>query len=161
MRPKRGGVGRAILSAIGIVILGNLCMLTVAILTGSWEFYKSGWQMQIFLVSWGLCLIMYVTSSIWMLIPIGPVIGAGVILAYCQLTGNWHHLSFLWLFEAWVAIGSIMVPILLARQKRLGRGLSRLIALLLSIVSIALIIIVGLFVGVDRLIVDLGRIIMP
>lgn len=142
--PPRRGVGRAILGAIGVVAVGNLCMLTVAIPTGWWEIFGVGWPIEIFLVSLGLCVTMYVASSIWMVIPTGVISGTGVLLTYCSLTGNWHHWVFLWLFEAWIVIGSICAPIWLARRKDQARKLSRLIALLTGISSVALILIVAL-----------------
>jgi len=150
----RGGAGTAILGAILLVIIGNLCMLTVAKLTGHWQIFEQGWPIEIFFVSWGLCVIMYTTFSVWMLIPIGSTLGTGILLTYCSLTGNWDHWSFLWLFEVWIVIISVVVAIGLARRKRLARGLSRPLALLFSLVSIAGVIGVALSVG-------LGRVVMP
>ncbi len=150
----RGGAGTAILGAILLVIIGNLCMLTVAKLTGHWQIFEQGWPIEIFFISWGLCVIMYVTSSVWMLIPIGSTLGTGILLTYCLFTGNWDQWSFLWLFEVWTVGISVVIAIWLARYKRLARGLSRLLALLLSLVSIAGVIGVALNVG-------LGRVVMP
>jgi serine/threonine protein kinase len=150
----RGGAGMPILGAILLVIIGNLCMLTVAKLTGHWQIFEQGWPIEIFFVSWGLCVIMYTTFSVWMLIPIGSTLGTGILLTYCSLTGNWDHWSFLWLFEVWIVIISVVVAIGLARRKRLARGLSRPLALLFSLVSIAGVIGVALSVG-------LGSVVMP
>ena len=158
---RRGSVGMAIMGAIGLMVLGNVCMLTIALPTNFWEIYGRGWPIQIFLASWGLCIIMYVASSIWMLIPIGPVFVTGIILAYCQLTGNWEDWSFLWLFEVWSAVISVFTPIFLARNRRLVRGLSRFLAILLSLASIAAIIFVALSVGAGGLIRILSDMIIP
>jgi hypothetical protein len=160
-REKRGNVGLAILGAIGIVAIGNACMLTIAIPTNFWEFWETGWPIQIFLASWGLCAIMYIASSIWMLIPIGPVFVSGVLLAYSEITGNWDHWDFFGLIEAWVVIISVCTPIFLSGNKRFARVLSRLFAILLSLASIASIIFVSLGIGLGSLVVDWGNVIMP
>jgi tRNA A-37 threonylcarbamoyl transferase component Bud32 len=150
---RRGNVGLAVLGAIGLLVFANLCMLTVAFPTGFWEIYDLGWSIQIFLVGWGLCIIMYVASSIWMLIPTGLVLAVGGLLAYSQLTDNWNHWSFSWLFLVWVAIISVFTPIFVSKSKGLARGLSRLLAILLSLASILSIIFVGVSVGMGGIIV--------
>ena len=161
-RPRaRGRVGAAVLGALGLLAISNLCMLTMAAPTGLWDVYERGWTMEIFLVAWGLCIIMYVTSSIWMLLPIGVILGTGALLAYSSLTGSWSHWSFLWLFETWIIAGSIVLPIVLARGKDKARGLARALALFLSLVSIAWIIVVGVIVGVGSLISGLISLILP
>jgi tRNA A-37 threonylcarbamoyl transferase component Bud32 len=150
---RRGNVGLAVLGAIGLLIFANLCMLTVAFPTGFWEIYDLGWPIQIFLVGWGLCIIMYVASSIWMLIPAGLVLAVGGLLAYSQLTDNWDHWGFSWLFLVWVAIISVFTPIFVSKSKSLARGLSRLLAILLSLASILAIIFVGAGVGIGGIII--------
>jgi tRNA A-37 threonylcarbamoyl transferase component Bud32 len=157
----RGRVGVAILGALGLLAISNLCMLTMAAPTGLWDIYERGWTIEIFLVAWGLCIIMYVASSIWMLLPVGVILGTGALLAYSSLTGNWGHWSFLWLFETWIIAGSIVLSIALARGKNNARGLSRALALFLSLVSIAWIIVVGVIVGVGSLISSLISLILP
>jgi hypothetical protein len=100
--------------------------------------------MQLFLVSLGLCFVMWVTSSIWMLIPTGILFGTGILLTYSSLTGNWRHWIFLWAFQVCFIIGSIWVSVSLARPEDRARKLSRLIAGLLGISSVALILFVAL-----------------
>jgi len=139
VRPKRGRVaGQAVLGAIGIIAIGNLVMLIVSLPTGWWLF-EHGWPIQIFLVSLGLCTIMWATSSIWMLIPTGIISGTGVLLAYSSLTGNWRQWVFLWFFQLWIVVGSVAMPIWLAKRKDKARQLSRLVALLIGISSVMLI----------------------
>jgi len=136
-------VGRAILNAIGVVTISNLVMLMVSLPTGWWLF-EHGWPMQLFLVSLGLCFVMWVTSSIWMLIPTGILFGTGILLTYSSLTGNWRHWIFLWAFQVCFIVGSIWVSVSLARPEDRARKLSRLIAGLLGISSVALILFVAL-----------------
>jgi serine/threonine protein kinase len=136
-------VGRAILNAIGVVTISNLVMLMVSLPTGWWLF-EYGWPMQLFLVSLGLCFVMWATSSIWMLIPTGILSGTGILLTYSSLTGNWRHWIFLWAFQVCFIVGSIWVSVSLARPEDRARKLSRLIAGLIGISSAALILFVAL-----------------
>ena len=145
---KRGGVGLAVLGATVLVAVGNLCMLMVELPTGQWHIFERGWPIELFLVSWGLCVVMYVSSSIWMLFPVGLALGTGMLMAYSSVTGNWQHWDFLWIFEVWVVVSSFVVPAFLARRKSLARALSRLLAVLLSLVSIGWIVGVGWVVSV-------------
>ena len=152
---RDSGVGLTILGAIGLLLAGNSCMLTLAAPLDFWAIYEDGWPIELFLVCLGLFGIMYATSSIWLLIPAGIVLGNGLIFTYCVLTQNWEHWLFLWIFELWIVIGSVWVPIWLARNKSLARGVSRLVALTGGLLSIGAIAVVGVVVGVGELLVSL------
>jgi hypothetical protein len=143
VKPERGKVIRAILGAIGIVAVCNSMMLMVSLPTNWWALFEHGWPMQLFLVSLGLCLVMWATSSIWMLIPTGIVFGTGILLTYCSLTGNWDQWVFLWVFQLWIVAGSVAIPIWLTRRKEQARHLSRPIALLMGISSAVLVSIIA------------------
>lgn len=132
-RRRRGSVATAILGAIGLVLLGNLGMLSLSASTGWWSLYAKGWPVELFLVSWGLCLIMYVASSIWLLIPVGIIFGTGSVIAYCAFTGHWDYWGFLWLLQVWVVFVSIAAPIVLARNKKLARWASRFLSVLIGL----------------------------
>jgi serine/threonine protein kinase len=151
VKPERRKVGLAALSAILIVAVCNSMMLMVSLPTDWWALFEYGWPIEIFLVSLGLCLIMWVTSSIWMLIPIGIISGTGILLTYCSLTDKWDQWVFLWVFELWIILGSIWMPIWLARRKDLALRLSRSIAGLIGILSISLIPIIGFVAAVRSL----------
>ena len=100
---------------------------------------------------------MYVTSSIWMLIPSGIVFGTGVLMAYSALTNDWDQWVFLWICQVWVLILSVFVPIWLAKNRRLASGVSRLIAIVGGLLSLALIGGTGALVGVGTVIGDLVK----
>ncbi|MBN1975903.1 MAG: serine/threonine protein kinase [Anaerolineae bacterium] len=148
---RERGRGLVVPGAIGIVLVGNGCMLTLATLLNFWQIFEVGWPIEIFLVSLALFGIMYVFSSVWMLIPAGIVFGTGLILAYCSLTNNWEHWIFLWVFEVLIVVLSIWVPVWLAGSKRLAQGLSRLIALVGGLLSVGLIVGIGVITGVGSL----------
>jgi serine/threonine protein kinase len=152
----RGNAGLAVPGAIGIVLVGNGCMLTLATLLDFWRIFQVGWPIEIFLASLALFGIMYVVSSVWMLIPAGIVLGTGMILTYCSLTGNWEHWIFLWVFELLIVILSIWIPIWLAGNKRLAQGMGRLVAIAGGLLSLAMIVGIGMVVGVGSLVSSLA-----
>jgi len=159
--PERRRGGAAVLGAFWILIIGNLCMLSAAIPTGTWSVYRFGWPIEILLLAWALSAVMHITSSIWLFIPAGLVFGTGMLLVYSQWTGNWEAWGILWLFEVWIAAISIGLPILLHKYRHLSRFLARLLALLMSLASIAMILVIGLRVGLDGLLLDLIGKIVP
>ncbi|MBN1813689.1 MAG: serine/threonine protein kinase [Anaerolineae bacterium] len=150
-----GGAGLAVLGAIGIVFIGNSCMLSIAVPLDFWDIFEYGWPIELFLVTLALFGIMYVTSSIWMLIPSGIIFGTGVLMMYSSLTNDWDQWVFLWICQAWVLILSIFVPVWLARNRRLAGGLSRLIAIVGGLLSLGLIVGTGALIGVGSLVGDL------
>jgi serine/threonine-protein kinase len=153
---KRANAGLAVPGAIGIVLVGNGCMLTLATLLNFWQIFEVGWPIEIFLASLALFGIMYVFSSVWMLVPAGIVFGTGTILAYCSLTDNWEHWIFLWVFEVLIVIFSIWTPIWLAANKRLAQGVSRLIALAGGFLSVVFIVGIGVITGVGSLLASVA-----
>jgi len=153
---RRRGRGLAVPGAIGIVLIGNGCMLTLATLLNFWQIFEVGWPIEIFLVSLALFGVMYVFSSVWMLIPAGITLGTGAILTYCSLTDNWDHWVFLWVFEVLIVVLSIWIPIWLAGSERLAQGLSRLIALGGGLVSAMLIVGISVITGVGSLITSVA-----
>jgi serine/threonine protein kinase len=151
------GLGLTILGALGIVLTGNTCMLTMAIPFSWWDIYEAGWPIELFLVSLGLFAIMYTTSSIWMLIPAGLVFGTGLLMTYSALADDWVVWEFMWLCQVWVVIGAIGVPIWLARNKRLARGTSRLVSLAGGLLSIGMMILIAAVLGGVGLLDSLAR----
>ena len=109
-------VGRAIVQAVGLLLLGNTAALTVAALTDRWSLFVSGWPVELLLVGLGLCSIMKAASCIWLLIPIGILLGNGLILSYTTLTFRWQQWRFLWPFELWLVLCVVGVTLWLARR---------------------------------------------
>jgi hypothetical protein len=131
----RGRVGKAVLSAVGILVVYNLVAVWVGGLTGWWIFEK-GWPLELLVVGLGLCVVMYAMSSIWLLIPACIVLGNGLILSYCQVTGNWRHWAYLWLLELLLIGGAVWSTIWMARQKDQARRLSRPLGCALGVAAV-------------------------
>ncbi|MBN2392881.1 MAG: protein kinase [Anaerolineae bacterium] len=143
--PRRYGVGRAIFNAVLLVGIGNLLMLSLAVPTDNWAIYERGWPMQVFLGALGLCFIMYATGSLWLLLFTAPALTVAMMLTYSAFFDNWEHWQISWIILAWVAIGSFVLPTWLAKKK-LARGLGRIFAVILGLISIAAIVAVVLWI---------------
>ena len=126
----------AILGAVGIVIVYNLMAVWIAGLTSWWEIFERGWPIEMLLVGLGLCVILHATSSIWLLIPVGILLGNGVLFSYCSITGNWRHWSFLWSLELLLILCTVTLTIWLAKNKEFSRWLSRPLGCALGLAAI-------------------------
>ncbi len=135
-RLSASGVGRSILIGIGLLAAVNLMAAWLVGLTG-WNVFATGWPIELLLVSLGLCLIMRSTGSIWLLIPVGIILGNGLLFSYYSLTGNWWQWSFLWPTELLLVFGPVLVTIWLAGRGEFSRRLSHSLAWLLGLVSAA------------------------
>jgi tRNA A-37 threonylcarbamoyl transferase component Bud32 len=126
-RRRLRGQGGAIVAAALLIPIVNVAMAWWGGLTGNWDIFGRGWPVEVFLVGMLLATIMVVTSSIWLLIPAGIVIGNGLVLAYCSITGLWSHWICLWPLEPLLVGGTIWVSVALARRgehaPRLARAL--------------------------------------
>jgi hypothetical protein len=78
------------------------------------------------------------TDSIWLLIPVGLVLGNGAILSYYALTGFWRHWAFLWPLEPLLVLGTIIVTLWLAGLGNRARGAARWLGLGLGLAALAL-----------------------
>jgi hypothetical protein len=121
------GQSGAIVAAAVLIPIVNLAMVWWGGLTGHWSIFGRGWPVELFLVGMLLATIMAVTSSIWLLIPAGIVIGNGLILAYCSITGLWRHWICLWPLEPLLIGGAIWLCTLWARSPESARGLARVL----------------------------------
>jgi tRNA A-37 threonylcarbamoyl transferase component Bud32 len=132
---------RRILGAVGLVlglaVVINLPALWIAGLTGRWAILERGWPMELFLAGLALCIVMVITSSVWMLIPVGIVLGNGVLFSYSTLTGNWDHWVFLWALDLLIVVGTVLVTIWLSGYRDFSRRLSRILGWVLGLMAAA------------------------
>jgi serine/threonine-protein kinase len=146
-KQQRDALVKAILTALGIIVIGNMAALWVAGLTDSWNIFEFGWPIELFLLSLGLCVLMNTLGSVWMLVPVILLLGNGVILAYCTLTENWEHWLFLWPLEVLMIGGSITGALWLARQGDMARRTSRLLAWTLGWLSVVMATTLGVIIA--------------
>jgi serine/threonine protein kinase len=128
---------RAIVGSVALLLVYNLLALWGAGMTGWWEIFQRGWPVELFLVALGLCLIMYASSNIWLLMPAGIVLGNGALFSYYVISNNWSQWAFCWPFEPLVISGAVWSTIWLARRRELAQRLLRPLALVMGLGSIA------------------------
>ncbi|GAB4531411.1 MAG: hypothetical protein Kow0063_10660 [Anaerolineae bacterium] len=133
----------AILIAIGTVTIGNILAVWAAGLTGQWQIYEFGWPMEFFLISLGLCFILFASERIWLLAPAGVALSLGILFSYSAVTGNWEQWVFLWIFLVLLIAGTVLATTWLARRDDAPR-MSRLLGLVLGIMSLTWGVIVAL-----------------
>ncbi|MBN1262324.1 MAG: serine/threonine protein kinase [Anaerolineae bacterium] len=97
-REERKGVGRAIFTALMLVTTYNLLAVMFSGIT-RWKLYTNGWPIQLLVGGIGLCIIMITTRNRWLLIPVGIIIGNGIIFSYYAVTHNWELWEFFWPLE--------------------------------------------------------------
>ena len=144
------GTGRAILYAIGLVAAVNLMVVFLGRLTGWWGVFRRGWPFEFLVVGAGLCLIMEVTACVWLLIPVGIILGNGILLSFYAITGLWRWWAFLWPLEPLLIIGTVFFTIWLADQGERGRQTARHLGHSLrrpALVLIPIVVLLGAIVG--------------
>jgi hypothetical protein len=144
------GTGRAILYALGLVAMVNLIVVFLGLLTGWWGVFRRGWPFEFLVVGAGLCLIMEATACVWLLIPVGIILGNGVLFSFYAITGLWHWWAFLWPLEPLLIIGSVLFTIWLADQGERGRLTARHLGHSLrrpALVLIPVVVLLGAIVG--------------
>jgi hypothetical protein len=82
-----------------------------------------------------------------MLIPGGILLGNGLILVYCALTGWWQHWAVFWPLEPILIAVSIIAPFWFTKRREHGARLLRTLGIFLLILS-ALAIIFSLVVAI-------------
>ena len=144
------GVGRAVLYAVGLVVIGNLLAVLLGLITRWWGIYHRGWPFELLLVGLGLCLIMEASASVWLHIPMGIILGNGLLFSFYAITGAWRWWAFLWPLEPLIIAGSVLFAIWLSGQGNRGRQIARHVARSLQrpvMVLIPIVMILGVIFG--------------
>jgi hypothetical protein len=144
------GPARAILYALGLVAVVNLVVIFLGLLTGWWGGFRRGWPFEFLVVGAGLCLIMEATACVWLLIPVGIILGNGILLSFYAITGLWRWWAFLWPLEPLLIIGTVFFTIWLADQGERGRQTARHLGHSLrrpALVLIPIVVLLGAIVG--------------
>ncbi len=131
--------GRGWIAIFAAIIVLAYCNITGSVVSHNteWNVFMMGWPVELFLAAMVLFTIMSATGSAWLLIPAGIVLGNGIILTYCVITGNWSHWLFLWPLEPILVGGSIAVARRLAQQGESARPANRFLGWTLAATSLA------------------------
>jgi serine/threonine protein kinase len=131
------GLLRAAWLGVGVLALANLCAATASFVIRQATIYGRGWPMELLLVGILLALVMSATKSVVMLIPVGILIGNGILFSYYTLTGFWFHWTFLWPLEPLLVAGVIFGTIWLLRHQKDYPGLGRPLGYIAAIMAAA------------------------
>jgi hypothetical protein len=93
----------AILALLGY----NLVAMMIALISGNWRIFGTGWPMEILLVGLGFCLAMAEAKTPILMIPSGLLIGTGALMAFYSVTGWWTLWGLLWPLMPLLVLGSI------------------------------------------------------
>jgi hypothetical protein len=148
--PAPNNVAQAALKGVSLLLFGNLIAIFVGLVTGWWGIYGRGWPFELLLVGLLLSLLMESLGSIWLLIPVGIVLGNGYLMSFYAITDTWPWWSFLWPLEPLLVAGAIIIPIRLAPERERAERIARQIARAVwrpSLVLAALVALLGAIVG--------------
>ena len=155
-KESKGHVARALFTGLGTVAGYNLLAVWIGGLSGRWGLFRTGWPLELLVVSIGLYIMMYALNAVWLLIPAGILMGNGLIFAYCQLSGQWEHWAFLWPLEPIVVGGSLWLTFHLARDKQ-SRALVRPIGCAFGVATAAWSALIAIGSMIVDLIVHMGQ----
>jgi len=129
------GAGQAAIMGASILVGANLMIVGIGVATGWWGFFEYGWAAELLLVSILLSLLMHALSNIWMIIPVGILLGNGLLFSFLSITGSWGLMGLFWPLEPLLVGGTIYLAITLSRNapqhaSRLARQLGRPLAIL-------------------------------
>ena len=91
----------------GAPILTTGLLLLVSSIANAWAIWAWAWSLVVLAVAVGLVLAGLTTRIYWMGVPAIILIGTGLILGYCAVTGRWGDWAWLWGLE--VAVVGCMI----------------------------------------------------
>lgn len=147
--PPRGKTGKAIFHAISFFAIFNLFMALVAGLTNNYaKFFGSGWAWELLLLAACLCIIMRASHAIWLLVPVGILMGFGIFFGYLGTSYNWFLMQALWPLLPLTVIGAVWATVRLSGQGVKTRWLAYSIGGFLRGVAVLLIFLMGIVISI-------------
>ena len=96
---------------VGLLVGGNLLMLFIAGLMGNWSVFTYGWPVEFLLLGIGLGFIMSALELIWVVIPVGFLVGNAALLSYLSVSERWGDFLLLWPLEVLLVFVVIFYPV--------------------------------------------------
>jgi hypothetical protein len=127
-------LGRTTLLWVVALVIGNMIMLWASGVFG-WRVFAHAWPVELVLGGVLFFCLMFASLSPWYLIPGGLMVGNGLLLTYCTLTGRWSDWTYFWPLEPLLVAASIVGPFLIRRRPESGRPLLRHLAVLVLTAS--------------------------
>jgi hypothetical protein len=120
-----------------LLLLANICAASASFATRQTSIYGRGWPMELLLVGILLALLMSATRSLLLLIPVGIIIGNGILFSYYSITSFWFHWTFLWPLEPLLVAGVIFGTIWIIRYAKNYPGLGHSLGYLAAVAAAA------------------------
>jgi len=129
---------KAILSGVAVLIGANLLAVYGTVAFSNEAIFGRGWPMELLLVSVLLSCLVIAGKTPWLIIPVGILLGNGIIFTYYSVTGLWGQWALCWPLEPILVMGSIFGANWLVRNGERFPGLGQRIgylAILLAALS--------------------------
>ena len=107
------GLGGLFVPGLPVLVTGGI--LLAASVSNHWGIWASLWPLEVLAVGAGLLLLGIWLRVVWLVIPAFLVLGNGLVLQFCALTGLWHLWSVLWTIEP-LALGLAFLVVGLFRR---------------------------------------------
>jgi serine/threonine-protein kinase len=120
--PRQGS--RGALTWVTLMILTNMVLLWASGVYG-WNVFAQAWPTELVIIGTLFFLLMAESSSPWLLIPGGILVGNGILLTYYALSGRWQDWTLLWPLEPLIVAGSLIAPFWLVKQADGGSSFVR------------------------------------
>jgi hypothetical protein len=131
---ERKHVTTAALASVGGLVSINIVMLWLGGVF-SWDVWGRAWPLEIVMTAVLLTALMAALANPWFLIPVGIVMGNGLLFTYFAMTGWWQHWMLLWPLEPILIAVSIIAALALGKRGLHGRWIARRLAVTLLVIA--------------------------
>ncbi len=97
LAPRQRGLGGLFVPGLPVLVTGGI--LLAASVLDRWDIWSYAWPLEVLALGLGLLLLGIWLRVVWMVIPAFLVLGNGLVLQLCALTGQWHLWGALWTIE--------------------------------------------------------------
>ena len=97
--------------SLGLLLLVNTLIVMFSGAGGAGWFFRTGWPIELMLLTVLFGQLMVNRREIWLSIPGGLLLGEGILLGYYAVTGRWNDWAFLWPLQVFLVLGVLWFTI--------------------------------------------------
>lgn len=97
LAPRQRGLGGLFVPGLPVLVAGGI--LLAASVLDRWDIWARAWPLEVLALGLGLLLLGIWLRVVWMVIPAFLVLGNGLALLFCAITGQWHLWRLFWTIE--------------------------------------------------------------